>query len=64
MADVVMDTIFSLKIVTKIHEVTPYDEHSNKFLTLTGLKFRWKMEVLLVGIKTGPATVLVKLVHS
>ena len=54
-ADVIVDKIHSLKIVTKTHELyleeTPekfevraYDEHGNEFSTLKGLKFRWTIE--------------------
>ena len=54
-ADVIVDKIRSLKIVTKTHELyleeTPekfevraYDEHGNEFSTLKGLKFRWTIE--------------------
>ena len=79
MVDGIVDKILSLKIAIKIHEfyleetpekfeVRPYDEHTNEWSTLKGLKFRWTIEsqenkVLLEGIKTGSAKVSVKLVH-
>jgi hypothetical protein len=78
MVDGIVDKILSLKIVIKIHEfyleetpekfeVRPYDEHSNEFSTLKGLKFRWMVESqenkVKEGIKTGSAKVLVKMVH-
>merc|ERR1712106_870227 len=46
-ADVIVDKIHSLKIVTKTpekFEVRAYDEHGNEFSTLKGLKFRWTIE--------------------
>ena len=54
-ADVIVDKINSLKIVTKTHELyleeTPekfevraYDEFGNEFSTLRGIKFRWTIE--------------------
>jgi len=54
-ADVIVDKIHSLRIVTKTHELyleeTPekfevraYDVHGNEFSTLKGLKFRWTIE--------------------
>ena len=54
-ADVIVDKIHSLRIVTKTHELyleeTPekfevraYDEYGNEFSTLRGIKFRWTIE--------------------
>ena len=54
-ADIIIDRIHSLKIVTKTHELyleeTPekfevraYDEHGNEFSSLDGIKFRWTIE--------------------
>ena len=54
-ADIIVDKIHSLKIVTKTHELyleeTPekfevraYDEFGNEFSTLKGIKFRWTIE--------------------
>ena len=54
-ADVIVDKIHSLRIVTKTHELyleeTPekfevraYDEFGNEFSTLKGMKFRWSIE--------------------
>ena len=54
-ADIIVDKIHSLKIVTKTHELyleeTPekfevraYDEAGNEFSTLQGIKFRWTIE--------------------
>ena len=54
-ADIIIDRIDSLRIVTKTHELyleeTPekfevraYDEHGNEFSSLEGIKFRWTIE--------------------
>ena len=54
-ADIIIDRIHSLKIVTKTHELyleeTPekfevraYDEFGNEFSSLDGIKFRWTIE--------------------
>ena len=54
-ADIIIDRIDSLRIVTKTHELyleeTPekfevraYDEHGNEFSSLDGIKFRWTIE--------------------
>ena len=54
-ADIIIDRIHSLKIVTKTHELyleeTPekfevraYDEHGNEFSSLLGIKFKWTIE--------------------
>ena len=53
-ADVIVDSIHELKIVTKTHELyleeTPekfevraYDQQGNEFSTLRGIKFRWSI---------------------
>ena len=63
-ADIIIDRIDSLRIVTKTHELyleeTPekfevraYDEHGNEFSSLEGIKFRWTIES---GGGTGRAT--------
>ena len=54
-ADIIIDRIHSLRIVTKTHELyleeTPekfevraYDEFGNEFSSLDGIKFRWTIE--------------------
>ena len=54
-ADIIVDKIHSLRIVTKTHELyleeTPekfevraYDEYGNEFSSLRGIKFRWTIE--------------------